>query len=343
MTIHDDKKCPNCDYINEPGANQCLRCGTSIGGVITLAVIEEAAIDVIQPLIQPPSLNVNEVMFLVAGYKEPVKLKIPPDQTEILIGRRAEGEKPPHFDLTDYGSVVGTISRRHAMLQFSGNKVTIEDLGSTNGTWLNESRLNAGEPHTIGTGDLIRLGQQFVFVYFSTAVTTVDTISLIDSALKFVPGRQATPEWLTLHLGSYLLALEGLQKTVCQVLGQPAQEIILSDMNLREAPATIQLRITGAAGAIRLVWVKISPWRKQHLQQLNQLWQATPDKTANKEQVEAVRTALFEDLGMIASKTLEQLAPNLSELDRVGHLRHMVSNLRTLALHSLELSGYHDR
>jgi pSer/pThr/pTyr-binding forkhead associated (FHA) protein len=340
VTIHDDKKCPNCNSINEPGADQCSQCGASMTGVTTLAVVEEAVIDVLQPLVQPPSLNVNEVMFLVAGHKDPIKVKIPPDQTEIVLGRRGKDEKLPHFDLTYYGTAGETISRRHAALRFLGNVVTIEDLGSTNGTWLNESQLTAGEPHAIKTGDLVRLGQQFVFVYFSAAVTTVDTIVLTECRMSILSNRQMTPEWFTHYLGSYLLALEGVQKSICDILRQPAPEVVVRDMDLREAPTSIQLRIAGASGAIRLIWVNVSPWRKQHLQQLNQLWQATPDK---EDQVGAVRTTLFEELGLLGSKILEQLAPDLSELDRVGYMHDLMPNLSMLALHSLEISAYRDQ
>jgi hypothetical protein len=76
------------------------------------------------------------------------------------------------------------------------------------------------------------------------------------------------------------------------------------------------------------------------LQQLNQLWQATPDK---EEQVGPVRTTLFEELGMLGSKILEQLVPDLSEQDRVGYLHDLMPNLSILALHSLEISAYRDQ
>jgi hypothetical protein len=332
--IHDGRKCPNCDYINEQSSGECARCGVSITGVTTCAVAEESLIDILQPLIQPSPLNVDEVMFLVAGCKDPITVKIPPDQTEIVLGRRAEGEIPPQLDLTDYGIAIGAVSRRHAALQFSGNQVSLEDLGSTNGTWINESRLTVGVPHPIRTGDLIRLGQQFVFVYFSASIATVDNVALTDTAITIAFNRRVTPEWLTHHLGNYLLALEGVQKTLCQILTQPAADVIVSDINLRDAPSSVQLQIMGASGAIRLLRVHIFPWRNQHLQQINQLWQTT---LGNQDQIEAVRTTLFEDLDLLASKILEQLAP---DMDRAGYLDPLVSNLRILALHSFELSIY---
>lgn len=49
-----------------------------------------------------------------------------------------------------------SVSRHHAALRRDGETVTIEDLGSTNGTSVNGDTLT--RPATLGTGDLLRLG-----------------------------------------------------------------------------------------------------------------------------------------------------------------------------------------
>ena len=48
-----------------------------------------------------------------------------------------------------------TISRRHARITV-GDSVTLEDLGSKNGTWLNDEQLTA--PRALAEGDIVRLG-----------------------------------------------------------------------------------------------------------------------------------------------------------------------------------------
>jgi hypothetical protein len=55
------------------------------------------------------------------------------------------------------------VSRRHARLTFQGGKYVIEDLGSTNGTFVNGQRL-AG-PHVLKPGDVLALGEQIVLMY----------------------------------------------------------------------------------------------------------------------------------------------------------------------------------
>jgi pilus assembly protein CpaF len=55
------------------------------------------------------------------------------------------------------------VSRRHARLNFQGGKFVLEDLGSTNGTFVNGQRL-AG-PVVLKPGDVVSLGEQIVLMY----------------------------------------------------------------------------------------------------------------------------------------------------------------------------------
>ena len=48
------------------------------------------------------------------------------------------------------------VSRRHAVVAESPDGFTIEDLGSTNGTWVNGERID--HPHPVRAGDEVRFG-----------------------------------------------------------------------------------------------------------------------------------------------------------------------------------------
>lgn len=48
-----------------------------------------------------------------------------------------------------------TVSRRHALLRFDGNELVVEDLGSSNGTFVNEARVTHA---TLKVGDHLRFG-----------------------------------------------------------------------------------------------------------------------------------------------------------------------------------------
>lgn len=69
--------------------------------------------------------------------------------TLTVIGRA------PECDIVLIGD--GTVSRRHALVRNSGGRVTIEDSGSSHGTYLNGRRLVA--PMPAGRGDVVQLGQ----------------------------------------------------------------------------------------------------------------------------------------------------------------------------------------
>lgn len=55
------------------------------------------------------------------------------------------------------------VSRRHARLTFQGGKYVLEDLGSTNGTFVNGQRL-AG-PRVLKPGEVVSFGEQIVLVF----------------------------------------------------------------------------------------------------------------------------------------------------------------------------------
>ena len=54
------------------------------------------------------------------------------------------------------------VSRRHARLTFQGGKYVLEDLGSTNGTFVNNQRISAPTP--FGVGDVLRIGRTLMSV-----------------------------------------------------------------------------------------------------------------------------------------------------------------------------------
>jgi len=77
------------------------------------------------------------------------------------------------------------VSRRHARMNFQGGKFVLEDLGSTNGTYVNGQRLTG--PRVLKSGEVISLGEQIVFVFESMGTDPAETIASPRKAVSAQP------------------------------------------------------------------------------------------------------------------------------------------------------------
>jgi DNA-binding winged helix-turn-helix (wHTH) protein len=66
------------------------------------------------------------------------------------------------------------VSRNHARIMVVGPNVTIEDLGSKNGTYVRGERITG--PHQLGDGDQIRLGSVVITFRIPVPVGSTDTV-----------------------------------------------------------------------------------------------------------------------------------------------------------------------
>ena len=64
----------------------------------------------------------------------------------------------PEIDLTEDGGFEKGVSRRHARILRRENDVFLEDLGSTNGTFINGEKISPFHTEMIIDGDSVRLG-----------------------------------------------------------------------------------------------------------------------------------------------------------------------------------------
>lgn len=88
------------------------------------------------------------------------------DQTLLLIGRDSE---------CDLAIADDSVSRRHATLEWDGQHHVVRDLGSTNGTFVGEQRVQS---FTLCCGDRIRFGNQ-IFKYLSPAAVETEYHELV--------------------------------------------------------------------------------------------------------------------------------------------------------------------
>ena len=138
--------CSSCGTQLEPDSAFCDTCGAPVG----------AATPVLSVVAPAPSTAVYG-RLVVQGTN--ATLPFPLGKTEIFVGR----EDPlsgvfPEIDLTDHGGDEAGVSRKHARIFVQGTQVLIEDLNSTNYTYVNQQRLVPGQPHPLNSRDEVQFG-----------------------------------------------------------------------------------------------------------------------------------------------------------------------------------------
>lgn len=165
-------QCKECNASQYEGALFCSECGS-------LLTQEKREMTDVLPFADyrphlPPSLP-NDYRVERLPAEKPLIFVIPhrrlrrtvPLLDQILIGRSGkESDLQPALDLgEDDGAEMG-VSRIHAAIQWSNYGLVVLDLGSTNGTQLNSSRLPVQRPFNLQSGDELRFGDLLVHVFF---------------------------------------------------------------------------------------------------------------------------------------------------------------------------------
>jgi diguanylate cyclase (GGDEF)-like protein len=99
--------------------------------------------------VSPPPPEVIGPACFVSIYGPHLGKRFSLDRAELVIGRDAGCEVALPID---------TVSRRHCRLRVNGNAVFLTDLGSTNGTALNDEPIPANEEFALRSGDKVRVG-----------------------------------------------------------------------------------------------------------------------------------------------------------------------------------------
>ena len=77
------------------------------------------------------------------------------------------------------------VSRRHALIQWSGDRYVLSDLGSRNGSYVNGEKVSGSLP--LGNGDSIVLGDcQLRFLYSTQMLPQAEALRLVTRAGELV-------------------------------------------------------------------------------------------------------------------------------------------------------------
>jgi hypothetical protein len=162
-------KCPVCGCDISSSASFCSECGVCLADAGSLFTIP-------LPEVELPSSQADPWSRIVDGYEG---IELPTDATalhiivtrskrqvrfplpieEISMGRRDSScGIAPDLDLSPDGGFVEGVSRQHAKILQLGNRLLVEDLGSANGTFLNDECIKPYLLYPLGEGTTLQLG-----------------------------------------------------------------------------------------------------------------------------------------------------------------------------------------
>ena len=152
--------CPACNRKNNSDAVICSYCGAAlIGTNPTTDKLSRTT----KPISDKPIRAKSDTLIPEGGiaiFLEDTPYPIAMlDAEEFIIGRQIEGTLEETVDVSSYNAFSTGVSRRHALIRRKTKGFEIIDLGSTNGTWLNENRLAPKKAYPLPSGATIRLGQ----------------------------------------------------------------------------------------------------------------------------------------------------------------------------------------
>lgn len=101
-------------------------------------------------------------------------IALPNDRADLVLGLTDQADRIfPDVDLSPFNGKGSGVSRRHAQLHFQGGQWTVVDLGSANGTYVNEIAVQPGVPFVVQDGSRLRFGAFAVTLRSATPSKTV--------------------------------------------------------------------------------------------------------------------------------------------------------------------------
>jgi pSer/pThr/pTyr-binding forkhead associated (FHA) protein len=167
----NEKFCPVCKNKNERYAVFCKHCGALLGyhpwdssaTTVNTDALEKGT-KIAESLIDEALIPEDNIAIFAAGASKPIYLHV---EEKLVFGRKSDQTfEAALLDLTELGGYQMGISRRHAVIQKLEKGYEVTDLGSTNGSWLNDERLVPFKPYPLASGSQLRFGRMRLLVLY---------------------------------------------------------------------------------------------------------------------------------------------------------------------------------
>jgi hypothetical protein len=175
-----ERICPVCKTKNELEAIICAHCGAALDDPLIDSGYKTKTTDMqalTHDMIKEWSLKEEKqaavpdrgIAFYVDGHSMPAYSD---SNGEFVLGRKAGTTSENLLDLAPFGGYSLGVSRRHVVIRRRGDVYEVLDLGSVNGTWVNEERLVSHKSYPLPSGSHLRLGRMRLFVLYQPFVET---------------------------------------------------------------------------------------------------------------------------------------------------------------------------
>lgn len=336
MLMNGMKVCVSCHKEISNDSQVCSYCGTPVVNLLPASTTIKVPDEPVRPPLRDQIFQLTElyddvVAFLIAGQERPLLVK---GNQKIVLGRSGFAtDAQPTIDFTPYNGVGLGVSRQHATISRPGDNYVIQDLGSTNGTWVNETRLAKDKFHELKNGDVIRLGQLTFYIYFrlpEVSASPVETIHLRDLHSNAAVVR-LTPASLAQDVSPFLMALADIQTICNEVLLRPTAEIAIDAVQVDVANDQISIQLRGAKEAISLAKHHLRMMqRKPRLETVRMGDAASPNGGTTEPRQD------LDDLQLILDY-LQELAPGRGEERLKAYLDRFDMHLDALAASRLQM------
>jgi hypothetical protein len=156
--------CGNCGArLDDPSTDSEHRTKTTDMQALTQENIREWLLEAEEGAVAPES----GIAFYVKGLSKPAWFD---SQEEFVLGRKIGGTSEKLLDLAPFGGYSLGVSRRHVTIRQARAGYEVLDLGSVNGTWLNDERLAPHRAYPLPSGSYLRLGRMQLLVLYQPAV-----------------------------------------------------------------------------------------------------------------------------------------------------------------------------
>lgn len=114
--------------------------------------------EIFEPPLSEPSTSLQQQTPYLLHIQTGNPIELPDNKPTITLGK-PNNNNPPDVDLSGLADSE-IISRQHAQIHIDTEKYYIEDLGSSNGTYVNNTSVPKGERQELFSGDVIALGKE---------------------------------------------------------------------------------------------------------------------------------------------------------------------------------------